>query len=277
MVNKSGKEPASLSRASLKNGDGRGDMAMKKYWIALKVEVLLFLRDFFGFFFTFAFPVLMLLLFGGIYGNEPSPYFGGLGAMDASVPAYTAMSVGVTGLMAFPLAIASRKESKVYKRFDATPMGKGRIIAIQALVNVCMTVAGFLLLFLAGKLVYRIRIDGSWLLIGLSLLLSICAIFSLGFLFTALAPTARISNLLCYLSYFLMLFLSGATIPQELFPEALKQFSRFLPLTHVVLLLQGTFRNASFADYSASVLVLATLTAVCLLAGALLYRRKSWA
>lgn len=55
---------------------------MKKLLAVFRIEALLFLRDFYGFFFTFVFPLLMLLLYGSIYGNEPSAFiFGGRGTM----------------------------------------------------------------------------------------------------------------------------------------------------------------------------------------------------
>ena len=249
---------------------------MKKAVIIFKTETILFVRDFFGFFFTFAFPVLMLLLFGSIYGNEPTPYFNGLGTIDVSVPAYSAMIVAVTGLMAFPLTITSYKEKKIYKRFDATPAGKGLVMTVQAAVNLFMTVIGFSLLFIIGKLVYDIKIQGHWLPIALALLLSIAAIFSLGFFFTAVSPTTKINNLLCYFSYFIMIFLSGATMPKEIFPAVIIKVSKFLPLTHVVELLQGTFRGASFKEYGGSLIVLLSLIIVCVAVGAVLYKKKSW-
>lgn len=243
----------------------------------LKIEMLLFLRDFFGFFFTFLFPVLMLILFGSIYGNEPSSYFNGLGAMDVSVPAYSAMIIGVTGLMAFPLTLTGYKERNIYKRFDATPVGKGYVMLIQTLVNFLMTLAGFCLLFTAGRLLYKIQVAGSFLSISAALLLSILSIFSIGFLLTAVAKTAKIANLLCYLLYFIMLFLSGATMPKELFPENIRSLSLLLPLTHVVTILQGVFRKAPLYEYQNSIVILILVTLFCTLTGALLYRRKNWA
>ena len=55
------------------------------------------------------------------------------------------------------------------------------VIAAQVLVNLLMTLAGFALLFAAGKLVYDIKTEGSfWAILG-ALLLSIGAVFSLGF------------------------------------------------------------------------------------------------
>lgn len=250
---------------------------MKKAAALFKIETILYIRNFFGFFFTFAFPVLMLLLFGSVYGNEPSPSLGGLGMIDVSVPAYSAMIAGVTGLMAFPLTLSAYKEKKIYKRFDASPAGKGMVIGVQTLVNLVMTVLGFLLLFMVGKLVYHIQIQGNWLLIGLALLLSAASIFSIGFLFTAIAPTTQINNLLCYVSYFVMIFLSGATMPKELFPDAIKKMSVFLPLTHAVNVLQGTFRGAAFHEYRNSGIVLLAVMLVCLGGGCMIYKKKSWA
>ena len=53
--------------------------------------------------------------------------------------AYSVMVIGVTGLMAFPLTLAGYKENQIYKRFDATPAGKGLIILSQIAVNFLMT------------------------------------------------------------------------------------------------------------------------------------------
>lgn len=248
---------------------------MKKLLAVFRIEALLFLRDFYGFFFTFVFPLLMLLLYGSIYGNEPSAYFGGRGTMDVSVPAYSAMIIGVTGLMAFPLTLAGYKESRIYKRFDATPAGKGVVIAAQVLVNLLMTLAGFALLFAAGKLVYNIKTEGSfWAILG-ALLLSIGAVFPWVFLYGNCAGYENQQpSLLCFL--FCHDFLSGATMPKEMFPEAVKKFSAWLPLTYVVELLQGVFLGAAFEEYRKSLVVLGTILIVCTASGAALYRRKSW-
>lgn len=249
---------------------------MRKVFEIIKYEAIMYFREFFSFFFTFIFPPAMLLLYGSTYGNEPSKFFGGLGSMDASVPAFMAMIVGVTGLMAFPLTISSYKENKVYKRFDATPVGKGKIIAAQAVVNFIMTLLGFLLLFLVGKLFYNVKMDGNWFITILMLILSICAIFSLGFLFTAITSSTKMSNLLCYVTYFVMIFISGATMPKEMLPEAVNKFAKFLPLTHVVKVMQSAFWGKEFRVFQSSALVLGVIFVVCLSLGAILYKKKSW-
>ena len=63
------------------------------------VEFKLFTREFFAAFFTLAFPVMLLVLFGMIYGNEKSDFFGGYGMVDIAVPSYTAMIIASSGLI----------------------------------------------------------------------------------------------------------------------------------------------------------------------------------
>lgn len=250
---------------------------MKRFGMICKTEFLLFVRDFFGFFFTFAFPLLMLLLFGGVYGNKPISPGSTVGFIDLAVPGYCVMVAGVTGLMSFPLTLAEYKERKIYKRFDASPAGKGQIIMAQVLINVLMTMVGFLVLLIAGKLLYKIQIQGSALAIFTAVLCSIAAMFSMGFLFTAIGRDTKITNLLCYLFYFVMVFLSGATIPQSAFPPATKTISSFLPMTYGVNLMQGMFLGDTFSQHTPDLTVLVGLTILCTAAGGLLYRKKDWA
>jgi ABC-2 type transport system permease protein len=51
-------------------------------WKMSIIETKLFLREPMAAFFTLAFPLMMLFLFGSIYGNEPEELFGGRGSMD---------------------------------------------------------------------------------------------------------------------------------------------------------------------------------------------------
>lgn len=252
---------------------------MKQFSTICKIEFILFVRDFFGFFFTFAFPLLMLLLFGGIYGNQPIPVAPGvtMGFMDLSVPGYSVMVIGVTGLMSFPLTLAEYKEKKIYKRFDASPAGKGQIIQAQIVINMIMTLVGILVLLIAGTFLFHIQIRGSVPAIFAAILLSIAALYSMGFLFTALGRDTKITNLLCYLFYFVMIFLSGATMPRASFPHTMMAVSNLLPMTYGVNLMQAMFNGDSFSRHGTDWIVLASVTVICTLIGGLLYRRKNWA
>ena len=248
---------------------------MKGFAVICKMEFKLFLRDFFSFFFTLVFPVLMLLLFGGIYGNTPIYDGADVKMMDVSVPAYSVMIIGVTGLMSLPLTLSGYKEKKIYKRFDATPVGKKSIILAQVCTNLIMTLLGIIILVVAGRILYQIKIKGAFLSICVSVLFSIAAIFSMGFLFTAIGKDIKSTSLLCYLFYFMMLFLSGATMPDMLFPDTIKKISDFLPMTYAVDLMQGVFAGDSLRSHGTELLILGAMTVLCTAGGAYFYRRKN--
>ena len=80
------------------------------------VEMKLFLREPMAAFFTLVFPLMMLFLFGSIYGNKPSPFFGGFGSVDISVPAYTAMIIATSGLMGITIVLATYREQGILRR-----------------------------------------------------------------------------------------------------------------------------------------------------------------
>lgn len=249
---------------------------MRRFAIICDMEFRLFVRDFFSFFFALVFPVLMLLLFGGIFGNEPIYDGADIGMMDVTVPAYAVMVTGVTGLMSLPLTLAGYKEKKIYKRFDATPVGKKNIISAQIFVNLIMTLLGISILLITGKILYHIQIKGDFLSICIGALFSIGAMFSIGFFLTAIGRDLKGTNMLCYIIYFVMLFLSGATMPDQMFPDTMKKISSYLPMTHAVDLMQGIFAGDSLFLHGRELLILGTLTVVCTAVGAVLYRRKDW-
>ncbi len=249
---------------------------MKRFALICEMEFRLFIRDFFSFFFALVFPVLMLLLFGGIFGNTPVYDGADIRMMDISVPAYSVMVIGVTGLMSLPLTLSGYKEKKIYKRFDATPVGKKSIMLAQVFVNLTMTLIGISILLTAGKLLYRIQIKGAFLSICISILFSITSMFSLGFLFTAIGRDLKSTTLLCYLFYFIMLFLSGATMPDMLFPDTIKKISDFLPMTYAVDLMQGVFVGDSLNLHGMELLILGAMTVICTAVGAVLYSKKDW-
>lgn len=247
---------------------------MKRFFVICKTILQLFLRDFYSIFFTLAFPVFLLFLFGSIYGNSEIDH--GFGIMDISVPAYSVMIIGVSGLMALPLTLSGYKEKKIYKRFDATPVGKKQILWAQVCIHVIMTLIGIAVLLFFGLLFYHIQIKGSFLSICFGLLLSIAALFSIGFFFTAVGHDLKSTSILCYFFYFIMLFLSGATMPDTLFPEPWKAISDLLPMTYAVDLMQGVFLGDSLFQHGLELSVLIILTMLCAGMGACFYRKKDW-
>lgn len=226
---------------------------LKMSWM----EAKLFLREPVGAFFTLVFPLMMLFLFGAIYGNTPSEYFNGYGTVDISVPAYTAMIIATTGLMGLTITMAAYRENGVLRRLRTTPISPFVVLVAQVIVLFLMTTLGMVLLIIAGKLVYHMRFDGNALSVLAGFVLSSLSFFALGFILAGLMPSARTAQVVGMVLLYPMLFLSGAGFPRELLPETIKKVSTFLPLTYVVNLLRGLWIGETWSQHTTEVLVLA--------------------
>jgi ABC-2 type transport system permease protein len=241
---------------------------LKMTWM----EAKLFLREPVGAFFTLAFPLMMLFLFGSIYGNEPQEMFGGQGSVDVSVPAYTAMIIATTGLMGLIITIAAYREKGVLRRLRTTPVNPLTVLAAQVIVLYLMTVFGMVLLVIAGKLVYNLHFGGNILSVLAGFTLSSLSFFGLGFILASIMPTARTAQIVGMVLLYPMLFLSGAGFPRELLPETIKKVSTFLPLTYVVNLLRGLWIGESWSLHTTDAIVLASILAAGVLISAWLFR-----
>jgi ABC-2 type transport system permease protein len=219
-------------------------------------DLRLFVREPVAIFFTIAFAPLLIVLNGVIFGNEPSAASGGLGSMDAAMPAYTAMLLCIVGFMSIPVTICGHRESGVLRRFRSTPLRPLTFIAADVVSNLLMAFAGALVLVTVGRIAYRTTFDGNVVVVGLAIAFCALAMFSIGYLIAAVAPTARIANVAGLLILYPMMFLSGMFIPAEVMPESVRRISQFLPLTYAVELLRGLWFGEPWSDFLRATAVL---------------------
>lgn len=211
----------------------------------LRFEAWRMSRNFAPVFFALLFPVMMLLIFGGIYGNKPSAQFGGRGVVDSSVPAYLILVVSVTGLMSFPLGLAEYRDRKILKRFRATPAHASSFLLAQGTVNLVLSLVGAFLLVVVARVTFGLHMPENWPGSVAALVAATLAMYAVGGVVAALAPTERAATAIANLIYFPMIFLSGATIPLVIFPSIMKRISDMIPATYGVRLLQHTWLGTS--------------------------------
>jgi len=226
-------------------------------------EFRMALRNFIYMFFAFVFPPMMLLLFGGMYGNEPTAFYGGHGAVDVLTPAYIGMILAVSGIMGLPLQISEYRQHKILKRFKATPIHTGSIMLPHFIVNCLLSMIGTAILIVVGIGVFHLHFLGNVFPFLFAYFLSMACIFSIGFLIAAVAPNIRAASAIAYIIYFPMLFLSGATMPLQMLPKVMLTISKFIPLTYCVEILQGTWMGDPLSSFLKPILVTASIAVVC--------------
>jgi ABC-2 type transport system permease protein len=209
---------------------------LKMSWM----EGKLFLREPVGAFFTLAFPLIMLVIFGTVYSNVPAgPGSGGPEGISGLIPSFMAMVIGITGLMAVTITMATYRENGILRRLRTTPVSPLVVMAAEVAVVFTMTALGTLLLIAAGKLIYHVNFDGSILSMMGGFILSSLSFFGIGFILAGIMPTARTTQVIAMVLLYPMLILSGAAWPRELMPPAVQKVAAFIPLTYVVNLLRG--------------------------------------
>lgn len=224
---------------------------LKMTWIELK----LFMREPVGVFFTLAFPLLLLFIFGSMYGNEPTEFFGGFGSVDVSVPAYIGMIIGTIGLVSLPITLSNYRANGILRRFRATPIQPDTVLWSQVVVSVIMALVGAALLFGAGSLFFDLRFPSvTWGLLP-AILISGLSFFALGFVLAGLLPSPRTAQAVGMAVFYPMLFLSGAAMPRLGMPDWLLTISEMLPLTHVVKLLEDLWLRGTWNLVSLAVVV----------------------
>jgi len=238
-------------------------------WVDLK----LWLRNVIATFFTFVFPVLMILLFGAMYGNAPTET-GAPGTMDRAVPGYVvALVIGSVAFMGLPLELVSRRQTGVLRRFRLTPVAACTPLVSLVVVNLVVCIIATAVLVATGAVAWRAGLPSSPLLLMPAFLLCAASLFAVGVLIASVVRSTRGALAVGMALFYPMMFLSGGTIPVDYLPSSLRAVTPFLPMSWAVRLLSGVWLGSGWD--LASTGVLALVLAVCA-AGALLLTRTEY-
>ncbi len=207
----------------------------KMTWVELK----LFSREPLTVVITFALPLIMLYVLGGVFGNTPeSDVYRGVGAMNYYVPGYIALVIASVNLTGLPVHIAEYRERGVLRRFRASSAPMWGVFGSQVVVSLVIALLGSLLLTGVAFLTHDVRTPESIVGVAAAFMLGALSFTALGMLLGTLFPTVRAAQAAGLLLWFVMLMIAGAGPPPEVLPSTMRQIGDFMPLKHVITLLQ---------------------------------------
>jgi ABC-2 type transport system permease protein len=222
----------------------------KLTWIELK----LFAREPFAIIFTFAFPLIVLLVLIGSFDPEDQE-FGGDRPADYYLASYVGVVIGAVGLIAMPVHIASYRERGILRRFRASQVPAWQVLDAHLVVGLLMAALGSIVLTLAGKLIYDAKLPESPLATIVSFVIAAVCFLGLGLLIAAVTNTARSAQALGMLLFFPMWLLSGAGPPPSVMSDAMQTVSDLLPLTYVVRAIQDPWLGDGVSTGNLALLV----------------------
>ena len=208
-------------------------MAIHSYLALVRAHLLAFFRSKQALFWSLAFPLGFLFLFGGIMarGNPRAATFMLPGLLTTMI-----ISGSLFGI-AMPMVLA--REKGILRRFRVTPIRAGTMILAQGTTAVFQNAITFVLLLTVSRFVFKTEIAGSLVALAVVFLFGVFSTIPLGLLVGSAAKDMQSAPPIINLIFFPMMFLSGSAFPFALLPEAMKSFARFLPATYIVESLQG--------------------------------------
>lgn len=224
-----------------------------------KIEGRLAIRSIDGILFGIAMPFGVLLLTTMIAGNNQAGN-ASYTFLDSSFSALLVVGICATAFMGIPLTICDYRDKKILKHFFVTPASPVHLIAAQMVVAAITSIISAILIIFVSIVFLDYHMQGNWGILIASYFLVMSAMYSLGLLIASLCKNIKIANLVCSAVYFPMLFLSGAVIPFELFPDGIQKVATFLPLTQGIKLLKSVSLGQSVGNPQFIVILLLCIT-----------------
>lgn len=234
---------------------------MKRFWKLYSIEQKLGLRSGDMLLFGVAMPVGIMILITMIAGQKTAGE--GYTYLESSFASLIAVGICAAAFMGIPLTIVDYRDKKILKHFFTTPCSPMWILGSDVLCCAGNAVLSALSVTLVSVIFLGYRMKGNIPAFVGAWVLTLASMFSIGLLMASLCRTVKAVNAATSLVYFPMLFLSGATIPYELFPSGLQKVADVLPLTQGIKLMKAVSMGMEMDAIGKIVALLVGITLVC--------------
>jgi len=195
------------------------------------VEARLFLREKGAMIGVFGLPVGLVIGFGLIPGfSDPQKGLSGQRGTEFIAALGVAIVLATLGLNGVPMVIGQYRERGILRRLGVTPVRPLTLLLADLTVWAASAVVSVALVVAVVRIAFHVPIPvaAGWFI--LALMLGIAALFAVGLLAAAVAPTARTAAGSGWLLFFPNMFLAGVYIPTEEMSATMRQVGNFTPL-----------------------------------------------
>jgi ABC-2 type transport system permease protein len=238
------------------------------------VEVKLFVRDPLTALFSLAFPVLILFVMGGVFGNTPDPTgkaWAGVGPMDYLVPGIFGLVMAAIGFISLPVHLAGYRERGILRRFRSSSVSPWALLASQLCVGGLLAVVGSLAVLALGMGANGAHGPVAPAGVLVAFILSALCFVSIGIFLGAVLPNAQAAQAIGLVCFFVSEMTAGVGPPRDVLPETMQQIAKAGPLTHVAIALQDPWIGRGW-NYTE----LGIVAAITVVAAGLAYRAFRW-
>lgn len=226
----------------------RGPLALLVHQV--HYDVLAGLRNPRARFFTFIFPVLLLVIFASVFGHGTTELDGERVKLSHFyVPGILTLSVVVAAYSNLVISISALREAGVLKRRRATPVPPAVLIASQAIATLLTVAVMTVVLLVLGKLAYGVGIAPAALAaLACTATVGALAFACVGYAVSGLIGSPEAAQPVVQATTLPLWFLSGVFIPTPNLSGTLRTIGELFPVEHLASSLQLAAIHSSFAS-----------------------------
>jgi ABC-2 type transport system permease protein len=196
-----------------------------------RYDLLGFLRNRQARFFTLVLPLLFLVIFVSVFGNDTVD---GTKASTYYVPGISALAVIASSFVNLIISITAQREGGILKRRRATPVSAWVLIAGRTLTAMFVSLAVMTVVLLVGRFAYGVHLPTETIPgVALTALVGSATFCVLGY---ALSTTVHSEDAAQPMTQAVMLplyFISGVFIPNANLPAWLRHVAKVFPVQHL--------------------------------------------
>jgi ABC-2 type transport system permease protein len=154
--------------------------------------------------------------------------------MDFLLPGILAMSIMNSGVIGLSTSFVTYRERGILRRIKITPFPLPSFVSARVISQLIIAVPQALILYLISHFLFDVDIQGSILLVIISIFIGSLAFLAIGFAVSSIAPNVETAASYSNLITFPMLFLSGVFFDVDSAPSWLAPITKVLPLRYLV-------------------------------------------
>ncbi len=211
-------------------------------WRQLRAQNKLFLRNPFSAFFSLAFPVMFLLLFGSLNGGGRIQELGNIRYIQFLAPGMLAFAVISTCYTGLVTGVAINRDEGLLKRVRGTPLPPWVYISARIGSAVWFSLVSAVVMVVVAVLLFKVEVIGRMLpAAAVTLLLGAGCFCALGMAVAAVIPNGEAAPVIANFTFFPVAFVSDLFFPTAGAPAWVGTVGSIFPVKHFALALEGTF------------------------------------
>jgi ABC-2 type transport system permease protein len=229
-------------------------------------------------FFTFIFPILLLVIFAGVFGSGNTTTIDGhrVSVSTYFVGGILALSIISAAYANLVMSVATARETGILKRRRATPVPPAILVAGQALATLVIGVVMTTILLVIARVGYSVAIPaGALAAMAVAVVIGTVSFACLGYAVAGLIGSPDSAQPIIQLTLMPLYFISGVWIPSASLSHTLRSIASVFPVEHLAASMHNATIYGSFSS-AVSPTNLLVLAAWGVGAVAFAARRFSW-